>query len=366
MNFGEIKAYVRQYAQALFALNKKSEGGQFDLTDGLLETFINEGYLLFASLARTVKEKKYIATTANTTRYNLSDALALQTTKASNNLVQIVGVQYEAGTDKWKLRAVQDAEQLFWETLSNDSPQAYDLQYGNKEIIVYPKVTNTGENIWIYGVWLPVPLSDDADEPQIPNNYHQALCDYANFRVQMLIGSLDQTKTTAQMQFERFKGGFYELANECRKEVESRDNVRFQMREDDEDDQFWDNFYYPTFNHSPVISLVYLKDVLQFKDITTGIIRLEINSSGILVNGSSLAFLGVRGKDNFASYTGSTVVTIADQGSTDYNVQITPILTGAPSGTIGEYGYVINSATQFTVYNSGESTGEFSYLVTKS
>ena len=61
MNFGEIKAYVRQYAQALFALNKKSEGGQFDLTDGLLETFINEGYLLFASLAASALFRSFSA-----------------------------------------------------------------------------------------------------------------------------------------------------------------------------------------------------------------------------------------------------------------------------------------------------------------
>jgi hypothetical protein len=204
MIFSAIKNYVRSYAQTLFTMNKMSEGKQFPLTDDLLETFINEGYLLFSSIARTCKAKKYLVTTATQTTYLLSGALTTESTNASNNLVEVIKCFYESGTDKWRLRSIKDTEQLYWEILSNDSPQAFDLQYGNKKIEVYPKVSNSSENIWIYGVWLPNELSADSDEPQIPNNYHQALCDYAIFKVQMLIGSLDETKMNATSQYNVF------------------------------------------------------------------------------------------------------------------------------------------------------------------
>ena len=365
MNFGDIKNYVRTYSQGMFSFNKKSEGGQFDLKDELLESFINEGYRLFCSHGRTVKEKKYIATTAGVTKYDLSGAVALQTTLASNNLVQAINVYYESGADKWKLDPIQDKEELMVELNASDSPFKYGLQYGNKQINVYPKVSTTSENIWIYGVWLPVDMTLDADEPQIPVNYHQALCSYAIFKIQLLMGVIDQTKQNAFQQAQLFEQSFINLADMCRKEIEYIENVHYQMREDSEDD-WTSREYLPIFNHSPLISLLMFKDILQFKDITSGTIRLQVDATGIYVNGSALAFVGVRGTDNFAGYTGTTVVTIADQGSVNYSVQLTPILTGAPDGSIGEFGYVIDSATQFTVYNSGASTGEFSYLVTKS
>jgi len=65
MIFSAIKNYVRVYAQTLFNMSKMSEGKQFSLTDDLLEQFINEGYLLFSSRARTCKAKKYIVTVAD-------------------------------------------------------------------------------------------------------------------------------------------------------------------------------------------------------------------------------------------------------------------------------------------------------------
>ena len=365
MNFGDIKTYVQTYAQTLFGFNKMSEGKQFSLDTKLLESFINEGYRLFCSHARTVKEKKYISTAINITKYDLSGAVALQTTKASNNLVQAINVYYESGTDKWKLDPVEDKERLIVELNSSNSPFKYGLQYGNKQIEVYPKVSASSENIWIYGVWLPVDLSDDADEPQMPSNYHQALCNYAIFKIQMLIGAIDQTKQSALTQAQLFEQSFVNLAETCRREIEYIENIRYQMREDSEED--WTNReYLPLFNHNPVLSYLMFNTTLQFYDVAAALVRLQVDDDGIWVNGTLLAFLGARGTGNFAGYGSSTAVTIADQGSTNYSVQLTPILTGAPTGNIGEYGYKIDSATQFTVYNSGDSTGEFSYLVTKS
>lgn len=65
---------------------------------------------------------------------------------------------------------------------------------------------------------------------------------------------------------------------------------------------------------------------------------------------------------NFNGLTGRAV-TIASQGGTAYIPQITPL--GVPDGSIGEVSVVINSATQFTVYNTGDNRGQFAYKVMK-
>ncbi len=57
------------------------------------------------------------------------------------------------------------------------------------------------------------------------------------------------------------------------------------------------------------------------------------------------------------------IITIETQGSTAYHVSLT-FLTAAP-GNIGEVGITIDSATQFTVYNTGNAGIAFSYKVMK-
>ena len=362
MIFSAIKDYVRTYAQTLFMLNKMSEGKQFPLTDDLLEKFINEGYLLFCSYARTVKEKKYIVTTALTTNYALSSALTTGSTNASNNLVEVIECFYESGDDKWRLRSIKDSEQLYWETLANDSPQGFDLQYGNKRIEVYPKVTNADENIWIYGVWLPNELSADSDEPQIPSNYHQALCDYAIFKVQMLIGALDQTKQNAFAQYQAFLQRFQELAETCRKEVEYRNNDSFQMQEDSDEHNIYDDYYYPTFNHSPVISIIKFKDSIVFYDTVTATTVFEVKSDGLYWFGQKVRYAKQSGTDTFNSSTGTTILLAeAVTNVDDYAVTITPL--DSTDGDIGEM-VVYKGLTSFTVKNTGSNaTTNFDYVV---
>ena len=362
MIFSAIKNYVRVYAQTLFNMSKMSEGKQFSLTDDLLEQFINEGYLLFSSRARTCKAKKYIVTVADQTTYLLSGALTTETTNASNNLVEVIECFYESGTDKWRLRSIKDTEQLYWETLSNDSPQAFDLQYGNKKIEVYPKVSNSSENIWIYGVWLPNELSADSDEPQIPNNYHQALCDYAIFKVQMLIGSLDETKMNATSQYQMFLARFEQLAEKCRMEVEYRNNDSFQMREDSDTLNIYDDYYYPTFNHSPVISIIKFKDSIAFYDTVTATTVFEVKSDGIYWFGQKVRYAKQSGTDTFNSTTGTTILLAeAVTDVDDYAVTITPL--DSTDGDIGEM-IVYKGLTSFTVKNTGSNaTTNFDYVV---
>jgi hypothetical protein len=71
------------------------------------------------------------------------------------------------------------------------------------------------------------------------------------------------------------------------------------------------------------------------------------------------------GTDSFAGSASSTLVTVADQGSTSYAVQITPIGAVSDLVRVGTVGYSILSATQFRVYNTGSGTTTFSYKVMK-
>jgi len=365
MNFGAIKSYVREYGQTLFSFSKMSEGKQFNLSYGLLETFINEGYRLFCSYARTVKEQKYITTTALTTVYNLSAALTTNpSSNASTNLVEVIECFYESGDDKWRLRGVKDRERLFWETISYDSPQAFELQYGNKQIEVFPKVSNSAENIWIYGVWLPNDMTLDADEPQIPPNYHQALCNYAIFKIQMLIGALDETKQSVFSQFEKFEASFINLAEACKKETEYKNNDNFQMREDGEETEFYDDFYYPVFNHSPVISIIKIKDSIAFYDTTTSTTLFEVKSDGLYWYGEKMGFVKQVGKDTFNSTTGITIAL----GETYDSVEDYAVFIQALDSTDGDIGEIVvyKEVNQFTVKNTGSNaTTDFNYIVTE-
>jgi hypothetical protein len=84
----------------------------------------------------------------------------------------------------------------------------------------------------------------------------------------------------------------------------------------------------------------------------------EIQSNVNLLN----AAIGPIGSSTFAGPTGQAI-TIADQGSTAYHVTITP--SADPGGYLGEVWVAINSATQFTVYNSGSAVTAFKYKVSK-
>lgn len=71
------------------------------------------------------------------------------------------------------------------------------------------------------------------------------------------------------------------------------------------------------------------------------------------------------GTGSFAGSGSSTTITVADQGGTSYGVQITPIGDVTTLQRVGTYGYEIQSATQFKVYNTGSGTSQFSYKVLK-
>jgi len=86
--------------------------------------------------------------------------------------------------------------------------------------------------------------------------------------------------------------------------------------------------------------------------------------AGVKVNGSAITTIAA-GIANFPGYTTYTDVTIPDQGTTSYVVQITPMDTGTPTGTLGQIGWKVIDAATFRVWNAGTATGQFSYFVTK-
>lgn len=85
----------------------------------------------------------------------------------------------------------------------------------------------------------------------------------------------------------------------------------------------------------------------------------EIQSN---VNAINAAAGADSGASTFAGSSGRAI-TIATMGSTAYIPLIIP--TADPGGNLGEVWVVINSATQFTVYNSGTATTAFRYKVIK-
>ena len=240
MNFGEIKDYIRAFAEGTYHAGKMSDDKQMTLEDKMIERFINEGYRLFTTAARCNKKIETITTVALQQGYTLPEGLS-----------QIINVFYSSATDKWKLRQVRDDEQLWWELLPNNTPSGYSIQYGQTFMTLYPAPTNAGEVISIYGSYVPDDMVNDGESPIMPLKYHQALCDYGLFRVMQMVGLIDQTKTSAQQQFEYFRQSFLATAEKCRQETEFTGNEMLKMRDGTD---FDDNYFtYPHFDHNPVI-----------------------------------------------------------------------------------------------------------------
>ena len=74
----------------------------------------------------------------------------------------------------------------------------------------------------------------------------------------------------------------------------------------------------------------------------------------------SQAAAPIVGNSTFNSTAGS-VITIPVQSDSSFFVAVTP--SASPGGNLGEVWVVVNSATQFTVYNSGSATTGFRYAV---
>lgn len=240
MNFGEIKLYIRSFAEGAYHAGKMSDDKQMSLEDSMVERFINEGYKLFVTTARCYKKVETVTTVALQQEYALPVGLS-----------QIINVFYSAGADKWKLRQTRDDEQLWWELLSNDSPAGYSTQYGQAKVNLYPPPKNAGEILSIYGSFVPDDMVNDGETPYIPTKYHQALCDYGLFRVMQMVGLIDQTKVAAQQQFEYFRQSFLATAEKCRQETEFTGNEMLKFRDGTD---FDDNYFtYPHFDHNPII-----------------------------------------------------------------------------------------------------------------
>jgi len=79
-------------------------------------------------------------------------------------------------------------------------------------------------------------------------------------------------------------------------------------------------------------------------------LKLNLQVAGIVQNGTS-------------TFNGSTgrAITITAATDTNYFVSVTP--TANPAGNLGEVWVIVDSTTQFTVYNSGSAIGSFRWAV---
>ncbi len=358
MNFGQIKDSVRRYAETFYSASKMSLDKQKFLDSGLLEQFINEGYQHMVSLSRINKNEANVLTVANQAVYALP-----------TGMFDIINVLYLEGIDLWRLKKLRYDERLWANEMTNISPVVYDTNFGARTFQLYTAPLYDNSIVKFFGVFTATDMTADADIPIIPPNYHQSLVDYGNYKVQELITIMTDDGSKSQISDKKsadFLASFHALAERLRKDNEFTGDDDFQLRTEEESTDLEGRFNYPTFNHNPILSILYFLNIVTFINTATGLERLRVDDSGLWINGSQLAMVGARGKANFTGYTGFTLVTIADQLITNYDVLITPISMGAPTGNIGEYTYEIVDSKHFKVYNTGDSTGQFSYFVTKS
>lgn len=374
--FAEMREFIKEYCRGVYSLNKMAPSKEFDLKDAFIDTLINDRYLQFANVAKVNRDITAINTVDGTAAYSLPTDFS-----AARMVI------YKQGTDQWMLYPFPNKDRIYWEELENSEPSGYEINLyednTGKTIRLFPAPSHTGDIIYVYGEFEVPLLVNDTDEPLVDHGYLRGICDGVIFDIMFLAGLLDQTKMPASQQAANFNADFIRKAEGCRKDLEFSSEQTGKIKELFKDT--YGRYLTPSVDHSPIVTRIdYLNDfgiydhttqnplfsisagTVEIFEDTNWTSRLKVDASGIWINGTLLAFTGARGTANFAGYTGSTAVTIADQGSTNYSVQITPILTGAPTGNIGEFGYIVDSATQFTVYNSGDSTGEFSYLVTTS
>lgn len=375
--FAEMRSFIKDYLRGVYSLNKMTEGKTFDLTDAFVDVIINDRYLQFANVAKVNRDIYTFNTVDGTSTYTMpSDFLAAKM------------VMYTQGVGNWMLYPFSNKDIIYWKELENSGPSGYtiNLYEDNTGLTMhlYPAPSHTGDVISVYCEREVALLSGDSDLPLVPHTFIRGICDGAIFDIMMLAGLLDQTKIPAAQQAANFNAAFTKAASDCRKDMEFGAEQTGKIKELFKD--ALGRYLTPCVDHSPIVTrLDYLNDFGIYDHVTqnplfsinSGVVeifedtnwtsRMKVDSSGIWINGTLLAFFfGVRGKANFSgSATVPTVVTISDQSTVNYDVQITPLCVAGLVPDRGEWAYEIVNSTSFNVYNSGTNTGEFSYTVTK-
>lgn len=352
MNFKEIEDSVLEYAESYYAANKMSFDKQAVLTTELVQRFINEGYRKFVSKSRLLKKTATVLTTATIASYTLPA-----------KMFDVVKVLYYSGTNFWKIDKIQYDEILYAKNLSG-SPVAYLPSYGERLFTLYPAPTASNETVEFLGVFMPDDLVNETDIPIVPENYQYAIVDYAVYKIQDLIITLDVNKSGQYQKNMNLLTMFLQAAEECRQENEFSSDENFRLLSEDETYNLEKSFNRPTFTTSPVISVVQFANTLKFIDTTTNTVIFEFTGTGLKYMGVNLLnFVSVNnGTGTFNSTTGTTITLTTAQADALYNVGITPI--GVPDGSIGDITVVRNSTTQFTVYNAGSNnTAQFLWSV---
>lgn len=352
MNFKEIEESVLEYAESFYSANKMSFDKQSVLATSLVQRFINEGYRKFVSKSRLLKKTSTVLTTALTATYTLPA-----------KMFDVVKVLYYSGTNFWKIDKLQYDEVLYAKNLTG-SPVAYLPSYGERTFTMYPTPTYSNETIEFLGVFMPDDLVNETDTPIVPENYHYALVDYAVYKIQDLIITLDASKNSQYQKNMNLLAMFDQAVEECRLENEFTSDENFRLLSEDETYNLEKSFNRPTFTNSPVLSVVQFANSLKFINTVTNTTIFEFTGTNIKYMGVDLInFSTVKnGTGTFSSTTGTVITLPTAQADALYNVTILPL--GISDGSIGEPSVVRNSTTQFTVYNTGSNnTAQFLWSV---
>lgn len=137
-------------------------------TDDELKMWINEGYKQFCIDTKCLRRSSYHTFSANESEVALP-----------SSTLKIYSVYLDTGSRKYLLRPITYREILenYDDTSTSTRPTTYYVREGNI-IGVYP-IPSEEITLYITYAYEPYDLTNDTDEPEIPERYQPAICYYA-------------------------------------------------------------------------------------------------------------------------------------------------------------------------------------------
>lgn len=371
----DMRNFIKEYCKGVYALNKMTEGKQFDLRDEFIDTLINDRYLQFANVAKVNRDIAAINTVDGTATY------ALPTNFGAAKLVV-----YKQGIDQWLLYPFPNRDRTYWEELENSEPTGYEINLyednTGKTLHIYPAASHTGDIIYVYGEFEVPLLALETDEPLCSHTFTRGICDGVIFDIMFLAGLLDQTKMPASQQAANFNADFIKKAEACRKDLEFASEQTGKIKELFKDT--YGKYLTPRVDHSPIVTRIdYLNDFGIYDSVTQNPLfsinngtveifedtnwtsRVKVDASGLWINGVQVAFLGEHGEGTFAGSAGVTITLGTARANTDYTVTVQSE-SDLADGSIGaiDVPKSLKTTTEFVVKNSGSAGETFRYIVT--
>lgn len=367
--------YIFECMQTMFEATKMTPDKKFSLRREFVKSEYMNLYKKFCVKAQMNFSEYPITTVKNQSVYSIP-----------TDTVNLYYVFYESALDVWRIKKIDTvSEKVMAKGVSTSyDPSFYEVDLKAHTITLYPAPSLDGEVLTLY-LTRVVPDLGDNEYPIVPEDFQTDLCDYAVARLSIIMGMFDPKYQNAVTLGSKLEKDVAEAANDCRKRMNFKIDQpgfikdRYLLR--------MNTFNEPIVNHNPTVNRIqYISDIqfanhstgylgmkvstadgLQVYDDTTGAEVVQIDTTGIYINGVKLEFIGLGGNANFAGNGGATgtTITIADQGSaSDYDVKIQAYGDSSIVGTVGEITVDKISGTQFIVYNAGVATSAFYYEIT--